>query len=257
MTSKPAPSRTVKTAKTVFDIIEAISTSNGATVSEVSDEVDMAISTVFDHLSTLEELEYVVNDEGTYFVGLKFLQHGIRARNKLEVLRTARGPLEEVAETTNEVTWLVVEEHGEAVFIDKAMGEKAVQTMGRVGRRCSLNTTAAGKAILAHLPPERIDSILGDRELTARTTRTIVDPNELREELGAIRDRGMAFNEEESNPGVKAVASPILCDGHVRGALAVSGPKNRLSNQDLMETIKEELQNAVNVIELNMEHGLE
>lgn len=254
MNERKPPARTVKTANTVFAIIENLSELGGSSVTELAHEAELAKSTVSDHLATLEDMGYVVREGGEFHVGLQFLKHGNRARKRLEVRQAAIGPLQTLADRTSESAWLVVEEHDEAVFIDKALGDQAVQTMGEIGRRAHLHTTAAGKAILAHLPDHQRESVIEEHGLPARTENTITDPAELGEELQAIRGDQLAFNDEESNRGVFAVASPILFDETVCGAISVSGPKSRLSVAEVKETITEEVLNAANILELNLEH---
>lgn len=255
MEPRTSPARTVKTTKTVFDIVEVVNELGGARVTDVVNELGLAKSTVSDHLSTLHESGYLVYEDGIYRLGLQFLQHGIQARNDLQVRDAAQSSLEGLAAETGECAWLVVEEHQEAVFIDKRLGERAVPTMGKVGRRASMHTSAAGKAILANLPAERTETIIDDRGLPARTENTITDREELYEELDSIRDTGLAFNNQETNEGVRAVSSPIICYGDVQGALAIVGPSSRLKKDDLIEKITDELENAANVVELSIKHG--
>jgi len=56
----------------------------------------------------------------------------------------------------------------------------------------------SGKVILAHLPADRRDGII-DRDGLARITEnTITDEDVLREQLEEIRERKIAFDDEES-----------------------------------------------------------
>jgi DNA-binding IclR family transcriptional regulator len=255
MESQKSPARTVKTTDTVFDIIEIINELDGARVTDVVDELGLAKSTVSDHLSTLHKRGYLVHKDGMYQLGLRFLQHGIQARNYLQVRDAAQTPLEDLATETGECAWLVVEEHQEAVFIDKKPGEKAVPTMGKIGRRTLMHTSAAGKAILAHLPADHVETLIDEQGLPAQTEHTITDRDELYERLESVRNSGIAFNNQETNKGVRAVSSPILCDGEVQGALAIAGPSSRLKNDTVIEQITDELENAANIVELNIKHG--
>jgi IclR family transcriptional regulator, acetate operon repressor len=56
-----------------------------------------------------------------------------------------------------------------------------------------------------------------------------VAPGLLAKELDAIRDSGIAYDREESGPGIVRAASPVLGPGgEVLGALSVSGWSSRM-----------------------------
>lgn len=88
-----------------------------------------------------------------------------------------------------------------------------------LGLRRPLHSTALGKVLLAWSPPSDLREL---GPLAALTDRTIVDPGELRAELGRVREDGYAVNDGESEPGVRTLAVPVLDRaGHARYALAV------------------------------------
>jgi len=99
----------------------------------------------------------------------------------------------------------------------------------RTGIQRHLHSTAAGKAILAEMPEQRVMDIISEHELPAETEHTITDPDSLVEELDEIREHGIAYNDEESVEGLRAVGVPVRgSNGIAIGALSVSGPSNRL-----------------------------
>lgn len=244
--------RLLTTVVNVFEILGALQEHNGATVSELAASFEMSRSTLYDYLGTLYELEYVVKDGDEYDVGLKCLDHGMYAREKVELLEHASGPLQQLAIETGQVAWLYVEEHGRLVYLDSAEGERAVRTRGRVGMRSYLHCTAAGKAMLAHLPEEAVRDRLP--ELPKLTAETITDVDALLAECEAIRDRGYAFNVGESMPDARAVAAPILIDDEPLGAVTVVGAANRLRGTRFREDIPEVVLAAANDIELNFRY---
>jgi len=65
---------TVRTAETMFDIVQRLVDDDGASLAELASELDYAKSTVHRHLHTLEELGYVVHRDDGYHVGLRFLE---------------------------------------------------------------------------------------------------------------------------------------------------------------------------------------
>jgi IclR family acetate operon transcriptional repressor len=253
---KSGSERGIKTTKTVFGIIESINERNGATIPEIAGSVGRAKSTAHDHVKTLVNEGYLVEDEGTYYLGLKFLDHAHQAKNRPIASDLVEAPLNRVAEQTGEMAWAVVEEHGEAVYISSAAGENALNTgLGYVGRRTSLHYTASGKAILAYLSDERVEEILDEEGMTSVTEKTITDREELYDELDEIRERGVAFAEGEAVKGIQSVAVPIRSRGEVLGSLAVSGPERRFKGEWFRETLPEKLLDVANVIELEYSYS--
>lgn len=245
--------RSVKTTHTVFDIIETINELETATLSEVAEAVGIAPSTAHDHLTTLTDLHYLDRNGNEYRLGLQFLNYGMRAKEQRGVSIPARPVLEQLAEETGEVAWLFVEEQGRAVYIDRVVGERAVVTDGKVGRHRRLHCIAGGKAMLAEMSDGRVREIIDEEGLTQETGNTITDPEELFEELEAIRERGYAFNEDEAIEGLRAVASGVRIDDLI-AAVVVAGPSERLRNDRFREEIPDSVLRAANILELKLKH---
>lgn len=246
--------RTIKSVDTVFDIVTIIQEEDGATAAEIAEQVDKSLSTVYDYLSTLHKRDYVRNENGVYHVGLEFLNHGMYARNRYETAKIAEPVLDTLAEETSEAAWYYVPENGRSTVIARRTGEKAVQTVGRMGWRTPLHQTAAGKTILAHLPENRIADILDKHGLDPLTENTVTDRPALRETLADIRERGYALNDSETVDGLRAVGAPVITDGTVRGAVSVSGPSHRIEKERFREELPQQVLGAANQIELTLNY---
>ncbi|WP_394740239.1 IclR family transcriptional regulator [Natronococcus roseus] len=244
--------RTVKSAATLFDVLDAVHRLEGGGATAVAEELEIAKSTAHDHLATLAEHEFLIKDGGSYRVGLKCLHYGVQAKSRMVLADVASPSLEQMAEETGEIAWVMVEEYGKGVYLEKAMGDRAVQPYGEIGKRVPLHNIAAGKAILAHLPEERVREIVTETPLEERTETTVSDPDELLAELETVRDRGYALNDGETFEGFRAVASPVVNDGELLGSIVVSGPENRLSDDRFTEELPEIVTGAANAIELSM-----
>ena len=245
------PTRTVKTADTLLSVISSLQQLDGAGVTELAEHLGLAKSTAYDHLATLREHGYIVKDGDTYYLSLKFLDHGTYARNRLALRETVGPSIDRLAEDTEETVWFAVEEHGALVHLFRAAGERAIDLVCRSGTRIPIHTTAAGKAILATYPNERVREIAADRKLTKRTPNTVTDVETLIGQLETIRESGVAITEGEDYEGVKTVAAVVSNDGESIGAVSVSGPERRLSGDHLDETTAALLE-TVDEIELKL-----
>jgi DNA-binding IclR family transcriptional regulator len=240
------PARVVKSARTAFEIIEYIHEQDGAEMGELAEQLNLAKSTIHGYLATLESLEYLVNDGTTYHLSLKFLYHGIAARNSVPLSGLADETLAALAEVTSLVAWLVVEEHGRAVYLDRVISNDAVQTYGRISKRTDLHAPASGKAILAHLPDSTVRKVIDSYGLPSRTGYTITDEKELFEELARVRQQGYAESKHQVALGIQSVAAPVLHDGRVLGALSVSGTSNQFEEEYFETELPDTVTSAAN-----------
>lgn len=234
-------------------IVQALQEIPGGTATEIADRVGLPKSTVYNHLQTLCENEYVTRVGEGYRLGLRFLEHGGHTRKQMDVFDVAKPEIESLANDTGELVNLLVEEHGRGVYLYRERGDHAVSLDSYIGKRQYLHSTAFGKALLAYLPEETVEEILDSKGMPTRTGRTISDRKVLFEELATIRERGYAFDDEESLKGLRCVASPILTqDNELLGAVSVSGPTSRLSGRRFNEELPDLLSSTTNVIEINM-----
>jgi DNA-binding IclR family transcriptional regulator len=171
-------------------------------------------------------------------------------------MQYAKQLVDDLADEIDERSLFVVEEHGLGVYLHRGTGSHAVETGSGRGTRRYLHTIANGKAILAHLPEERVEEILDERGLVAKTPNTITDREELFDNLERIRESGVAFNLEESIEGLNAVAAPVLSpDGEVIGSLGVSGPSHRMKGDWFREEVADYVLGTANELELNLAHA--
>lgn len=244
---------TVSSVERSYAILHALKELDGARVEEVSRALDTPQSTVHKHLATLEGLGYVTNDGGVYRVGLRYLNLGGFARSNREGYEQAIGIVDTIAAKTGERTQFVVEEHGRGVYLHTTAPEQAVQTERHMGKLRYLHSSAAGKAILASLPPAYVDEIVDEHGLPAETENTITDREALYDELDRIRERGVAFNYEESIEGLRAAGVAVeLPDSRVLGSFSISGPARRLKGEFYQQELPDILLGHANELELKL-----
>lgn len=242
----------IKAVETTFAIIELVDQEERIGVSEVAEHLSIAKSTAHTHLHTLEANEYLVRDGQKYSISLKPLKYGQHALNRTTIAQESQSVIDYLAEETGEAVWVAIEEHGRVVYVNKALGERAVPSRGGIGERIFLHTASIGKAMLSQFSEERIDEIIDRHGLPGLTEKSITDREDLIEELAEIRERGVAFNDGESLRGLRAVASPVVHQGDVMGAVAIVGAANRMKGDYFREELADLVQGAANEIELNL-----
>lgn len=215
--------------------LELIGEAGELGVSELGRRLGVHKATASRLAATLAEHGFVDRDPVTerYRLGFALVALAGSAMVNLDLVRTARPVLEELAERTRETVNLGAWSGDAVVYLDQVTGARSIVSVSWVGRRTSLHDTSNGKVLLAYGQNADVDRVLAG-PLERRTPNTIVDADELREHLAVVRERGWAQTLEELEEGLNAVAAPVRdADGTVVAALSVSGPAFRMRSVDL------------------------
>ena len=148
---------------------------------------------------------------------------------RYRMLREAALPfLEGLQRSSRENVHLAVPDDVCTLFVEKLSGSESMVIRSRVGGRMPAHCTATGKIFLAWGGRDRFRRAV-DAGLARLTPRTIVLPGLLHKDLERTRERGLGINLEEAEPGVTAVAAPVLgAHGEVVAALSITGHTRRL-----------------------------
>ncbi|WP_435361770.1 IclR family transcriptional regulator [Haloarchaeobius sp. DFWS5] len=246
-------SGSIQSDETLLRIVEAVEAAGEAGVTEIANRVDVSKSTVHGHLTALRKRGYVVADDGRYRLSLRFLQLGEHTRTQTGVYEVARPHVDDLARETNELANLAVAEAGRGVYLYRTQGDQTIRFSTAAGEVHQLHCSATGKAMLAFMPRERVEEVLARHGLPKHTDQTITDEATLFETLEAVRERGVAFDDEEYGDGLRCVGSPIRGpDGEVLGAMSISGPATRLEGERYREELPDTLRRAANLVEINL-----
>jgi len=255
MPNEPGKRTGVKSDETLFAVLDALRGAGGAGVTELADELDVAKSTVHNHLSSMREHGFVAKSGDEYRLGLELFSYGQEVRNDMEVYRAARPVVDSLVEQTGEMVWLLVPQQGRVLYLYGRAGETSVDVNTILGSWDYMHCTSGGKAILAHYDENRVDSVVERHGLSARTANTISDREELAAELDAVREQGYALNLGEDLEGIHAIAVPLLYEDEIQGSIAVAGPAHRVSEERCKTEILDALIASTNDVELNLAYA--
>ncbi len=248
--------RTLKTVTMASQVLETVREHDGIGVSELADILDISKSTAYIHLKTLEENGFLVHRDDSYKLAFKFTVFGEYVRNQSPLYRYGKPEVDKLAEETDQYAHIVTEENGYGVNLYQVKGNYSIDgeyQSDKNQRRDHLHYTASGKAVLAHLPRERVKEIIDRRGLPSRTENTITDRETLFSELDQIRERGCAYNDEEEIDSFRAIGVPIQDpSGCVLGALSISGPTSFMQDDRYQTRLPERVTQSANVIEVNI-----
>lgn len=246
----------LKTVETTFQIVDILLENGPTTRKELENQLDLATSSVYRHLTTLTRHGYVRKDGNEYELSFKFLTIGCNLRRDVTAYPMIKQKVDELAAQSDERAQFIVRENQQRVYLYTEIGDNPVQTGAETGKRGPIYTSAAGKSIVANLPEQRRESLIQSLDWEATGPNTITDPSEFRKELLDIRERGYALNLEETTRGVHALGAPVLgTNDQVFGALSIAGPATRLKRDRLEGDLLELLLATTNELELHIEHG--
>lgn len=246
----------INAVSTAFNIVDALRGLRRVGVSHLADELDMPKSTVHVYLTTLEAEGYVVNEGGEYRLSYRFLEVGGDTRQRLNIFQAARGEVDELSAKAGEVANLGIEDDGKRVLLYTSQPSEGMFDNSPTGQYTHMHWTALGKALLSQLPDDRVEEIVAEHGLPEATNNTITDTEELFAELERIREEGLSVENEERREGIKAIAVPLRHDSDVQpvAAVSISGPKRRIGEESVDESLLEALRDTANVIELDHKH---
>lgn len=250
--------RKIKSVDTTCRLLKLLRERRQATVSALAADLDLTPGTVHTHLATLKGHGLVVQNDGGYRLGPRFLTLGEFVRNHSDLYQAAKDEVEDLADESGECVHLLTEHDGRLVPVYERFGENAVAVEYHNRKREEpvkhLHCTAAGKAILAYTPDSRVEEIVDEVGLPPNTPQTITDRDALLDELERICERGYSVADEEQLQGIRAVGAPIRdSDGAARGAVAVSGPISRLKGERFESEVPELVTRTANICEVNYE----
>lgn len=222
------------TPSTVIDrislVLDAFDGPGQLTLAQVVRRTNLPRSSAHRLLERLVQLRWLRRDGHDYALGMRLVELGSLAVHQ-DRLHTAAAPfLHELHGATGGVVHLAVLDGSDVLYLDKVGGWLGAAVPSRTGGRQPAHCTGLGKALLAFAG----DEVLGTgNSLIGRTKHSISTPVRLRADLQKVRDRGVAFEYEESVLGFGCVAAPI---GDVTGssralaAVSVCAPVERVSS---------------------------
>lgn len=228
----------IKATLTSHKILETIRTERGTTLTEIASELEISKSAVHKHLATLQSIGYVRRTGDEYQIGLRLVSFGVHARQREEIYSAAKPQVMKLANLTGEQACLVIpgrSQDWQCLYVYSTMPADP-DIENQEGQFRPLHATAGGKALLSFWNESDLDQFLADGKLTAETENTVTDTGELKAELQAIREQGVAYDRRENMSGVQGVAAPILnADQTPFGAIEILGSARRMSGKRLEE----------------------
>lgn len=234
--AKKKSGQPVRSAERMLTILKSFSSEKPErTIAEISEELELAPSTVRRLLLALENHGFLRQDDrtGRFSLSWQVLRLAAVAMETVDIVRQAGPILDRLLDETGESLQLTVLDEDMVVHLDGRESDHTFRVFHPAGHRHPANQgSASGKVLLAWLDDDDLDDVLDEAEWRQRTPSTITDPDRYRAELAAIRSRGYATNDGETEVDVWAVAAPVHDHtGEVVAAINVPVPMTRASKK--------------------------
>ena len=202
------------------------------TLEELTRTLRLPKPTVFRILRLLSDAGLVQREihRKRYVVGPRAAAFALDVQMQSPRRGEQRAILERLVETIGETCNLTMLDANEVLYVERVETTANIGLHMQAGSRVPLHCTASGKLLLSTLPPAQARRLLGPGPLRRFTSRTIVDPARLENELDAIRANDFSSDNAEYLVDSVCLAVPVRDPrGRVCAAIAVHGPSPRMT----------------------------
>ena len=216
-------------------------------ISDLADELGMGRSTTHRYVITLVALGYLEHAaRRKYRLGARCTDIGMRALDATGLREHSHPLLDELRRRTGYTANLAILDGIDILYVDRAHSFRREQhtiDLGLCpGSRLPAYCTAMGKVLLAYLTESERNELLAKLPLTKHGPKTITSSRTLSDELERVYRAGLAVNDEELAPELRAVAVPVRDGtGAVIATTNVAAHVSRVSLDDFVETCRPHL----------------
>jgi DNA-binding IclR family transcriptional regulator len=200
-------------------------------LTDIATAMGLAKGTAHNIINTLMKGGFLKQDSETrrYQLGHKLFTLGTIMAGTLEINQKGGGLAHQLAGRTGLVCRLAIWDTDAALVTLNANPHYADSLSQQIGPRVVAYCSAIGRALLAYLPAEELESYLSEVELTPFTSKTITDKQQLSEILKQTVSQGYAFSHEELIVGQTSFAASIFKgDGSLAAAISLSGSSGKI-----------------------------
>lgn len=220
-----------------FQALEVL-ISGPQTAASIAQSLGVNRSTALRLMSEIEALGYVIRDPDTKSYALvpaRFYPFISSHADHLDWSMVIDPILSELRDEFGEAAIMGVPANGTMVYLAFFPSAHVIMVRERLGTARPMHCSALGKAYLSALDDRALDSELALLTYQGGTDRAVRGPMELRERIDATRVRGYAIDRDETLEGASCVAVPARIGGSLIGAIGLSGPSSRMSDQRIAQ----------------------
>jgi DNA-binding IclR family transcriptional regulator len=217
-------------------LLAAIAERDVLGLGEAASIAGVSKSTAYRLLATLEVAGLVERlPESGYRAGVQAIRWASRLLAGVDVRSVAMPNLRRLRDATGETVNLAILRGTSLVYLEILESPAAFRMADVPGAIVPVHATALGQSIAVHVDPQRLAELLGPEPYERFTKHTPTTWREFNVNLDSSRSRGYGVDLEEAAIGVACVGAAILEGDRVIGAVSVSAPRARMSDERISE----------------------
>ena len=216
-------------------------TQRSATIAELAERLGYPSASVFRITQELAELGYLSREAATKRFSLtnKFLLLGQPQGRHQGLVEASLPALRGLRRATGETTQLCCLVETKIVILEQLVSIHPFKYSAELGARCPAYSCAPGKAMVASLPEEDREELIGRLRFKRFTSTTITDRRAFRDELKNIAALGYALDRAEGMEGIHCVAAALHDhNGFPVGSITIAAPASRLPETEFTKVGK-------------------
>jgi DNA-binding IclR family transcriptional regulator len=218
----PSPAPAAVRAAAVLDAL-ATSATGRLTLSELAREIAIPKSSTSNILVALEGARLVERSEAGYSLGRKVVELGGAYLSRMDEVQEFYRFCEQAPTLSRETVRIALLDQTDVIYLARYEGHPAVRLTSNIGDRMPVSLCAVGKALIARRHDHDLDQLFPDTaELPTMTRHSLKTGSDLRRDIEVIRQRGYAFEDEESTLGIICLAVAVPTRGAHGPSLGVS-----------------------------------
>ena len=253
MENKVSKKEKIKSIEKALDLLELLlNKEKEMSITEISKELHIGVSTVYRILTTLKCRNYIVQNRQTskYMLGAKLFTLDYKVQNKPNLIKIVMPFLHKLSQSTKETINFGILEGRNVICLSKIESSEALKADIEIGEKLPTHCSAIGKSILAYLPEWEFQMLYDNdtEKLPVFTSNSIPSVEKLKKCLVKVRKRGYSIDREEFKIGINCLGVAIMNnEGKAIAGISVTGPSSRF-NLTAMKQIKSSLINISNDI---------
>jgi IclR family pca regulon transcriptional regulator len=194
------------------------------TLSEIARKVGYSPAAARRSLITLMALGYVGQTNKRFHLRPKIMTLSSGFYYSAQIDEVLQPHLREVVAKFGDASSIGTLDQRDVIYIAHNSVQRARRAAAVVGARYPACATSLGRVLLAGLSDAELDAYFDGLVIEPLTSKTIVDPVQLREEIEQVRKDGYSTTVDQLDYGITALAVPIRAlDGRTIAALNTSG----------------------------------
>ncbi len=203
----------------------------GLSLTEIARDLDLPVNSVFRITGTLHARGYLQRreDDKRFVLTNKLFDLSRPQVREKSLVVCALESLKGLRDQTGETVQLLAGVNHKMTLLEQCISTQPIKVSGTVGFQVPMYSCAPGKAVLANLPPQELETFFATVTLKQFTSTTLATREALEADLIKIRKRGYSLDMSEGLEGIQCVGAAVMDEYcYPVAAITVMAPAFRL-----------------------------